>query len=49
MPYTNLLRNSRIIMKRELAGYFGSPVAYVFIVIFSAVDRLFYILHQQLF
>ena len=28
------IRNTRGVIKRELAGYFGSPVAYVFIVIF---------------
>ena len=31
------MRNIRIIAKRELGGYFGTPVAYVFIVIFLAL------------
>ena len=37
----NILRNVRIIMKRELASYFGSPVAYVFIVIFLLLTGFF--------
>lgn len=47
MPNGALLRNTRIIMKRELAGYFGSPVAYVFIVIFLLLTGFFtfYISH----
>jgi ABC-2 type transport system permease protein len=36
-----LLRNTKGIMKRELAGYFGSPVAYVFIVIFLLLCGFF--------
>jgi len=35
------LGNSRGIIKRELAGYFGSPVAYVFIVIFLLLCGFF--------
>lgn len=35
------LKNSRGIIKRELAGYFGSPVAYVFIVIFLLLSGFF--------
>lgn len=35
------LRNSKGIIKRELAGYFGSPVAYVFIVIFLLLSGFF--------
>lgn len=41
MQNGNFLRNIRIIMKRELAGYFGSPVAYVFIVIFLLLSGFF--------
>jgi ABC-2 type transport system permease protein len=41
MQNGNLFRNTRIIMKRELAGYFGSPVAYVFIVIFLLLTGFF--------
>ena len=41
MQYANFVRNSRIIMKRELTGYFGSPVAYVFIVIFLLLTGFF--------
>ena len=35
------LRTTYTIMKRELAGYFGSPVAYVFIVIFLMLSGFF--------
>ena len=35
------LRNTSAITKRELAGYFGSPVAYVFIVIFLLLSGFF--------
>lgn len=35
------LRNTKGIVKRELAGYFGSPVAYVFIVIFMLLCGFF--------
>ncbi len=35
------MRNVWIIAKRELAGYFTSPVAYVFIVIFLLLMRFF--------
>jgi len=35
------LRNIWIIMRRELTGYFGSPVAYVFIVIFLLLIGFF--------
>jgi len=35
------LRNTRVIIKRELAGYFGSPVAYVYIVIFLLLCGFF--------
>ena len=38
---TNFLRNIWAIIKRELAGYFGSPVAYVFIVIFLLLCGFF--------
>jgi len=31
------MRSIRIITRRELAGYFGSPLAYVFIIIFLAL------------
>jgi hypothetical protein len=41
MQNGQFLRNIRIIMKRELAGYFGSPVAYVFIVIFLLLTGFF--------
>ena len=34
-------RNTRGIIRRELAGYFGSPVAYVFIVIFLLLIGFF--------
>ena len=34
MAMMQSLRNLKAIFKRELSGYFGSPVAYVFIVIF---------------
>ncbi len=33
--------NIRAIFKREIAGYFGSPVAYVFIVIFLLLVGFF--------
>jgi len=39
MPRT--LRNTKIILLRELTGYFGSPVAYVFIVIFLMLIGFF--------
>jgi len=35
------LRNTRGVIKRELVGYFGSPVAYVFIVIFVMLCGFF--------
>ena len=35
------LRNTKAIIKRELASYFGSPVAYVFIVIFLLLCGFF--------
>ena len=35
------IRNTKGIIKRELAGYFGSPVAYVFIVIFLVLCGFF--------
>jgi ABC-2 type transport system permease protein len=35
------LRNMKAIIKRELSGYFGSPVAYVFIVIFLLLCGFF--------
>ncbi|MCP4681848.1 MAG: ABC transporter permease subunit [Desulfobacterales bacterium] len=38
---TKFLRNIWAIIKRELAGYFGSPVAYVFIVIFLVLCGFF--------
>ncbi len=38
---TSFLKNTRGIVKRELAGYFGSPVAYVFIVIFLLLSGFF--------
>ena len=37
----DFLRNSAGILKREFAGYFGSPVAYVFIVIFLLLSGFF--------
>jgi ABC-2 type transport system permease protein len=36
-----VLKNTKGIIKRELAGYFGSPVAYVFIVIFLLLCGFF--------
>jgi ABC-2 type transport system permease protein len=33
-----MLREARVVAKRELAGYFSTPVAYVFIVIFLALS-----------
>ncbi len=41
MQNSDFFRNIRIIMKRELSGYFGSPVAYVFIVIFLLLTGFF--------
>lgn len=41
MQDVNVFRNIWIIMKRELAAYFGSPVAYVFIVIFLLLTGFF--------
>ena len=37
----NALRNVWIIAKRELGGYFGTPLAYVFMVIFVALTGTF--------
>jgi ABC-2 type transport system permease protein len=37
----NALRNIQSIAKRELGGYFSSPVAYVFIVIFLLLNGFF--------
>lgn len=38
---SEFLRNMKAIVKRELSGYFGSPVAYVFIVIFLLLCGFF--------
>lgn len=38
---TRTIRNTKGIIKRELAGYFGSPVAYVFLVIFLVLCGFF--------
>lgn len=38
---TRFIKNTRGIIKRELSGYFGSPVAYVFIVIFLIMCGFF--------
>ena len=35
------MRNMGIIFKRELAGYFATPLAYVFIVIFLVMSGIF--------
>ncbi|MFZ0451453.1 MAG: ABC transporter permease subunit [Desulfatiglandaceae bacterium] len=35
------MSNTKAIIKRELSGYFGSPVAYVFIVIFLLLSGFF--------
>ena len=35
------MRNVRIICKRELAGYFGTPIAYVFLAIFVFLGGIF--------
>ncbi|MDL2269039.1 ABC transporter permease [Desulfosarcina sp. OttesenSCG-928-A07] len=40
-PKGNFVRILWAIMKRELAGYFGSPVAYVFLVIFLLLSGFF--------
>jgi len=37
----DFIRNSKAVIQRELAGYFGSPVAYVFIVIFLLLCGFF--------
>jgi ABC-2 type transport system permease protein len=37
----NALRNIKAIMKRELGGYFTSPIAYVFLVIFLLLTGFF--------
>ena len=36
-------------MRRELASYFATPVAYVFIVIFLVLPSLFTLLPRRLF
>ncbi len=41
MKANNSLSNIHAIMKREMAGYFGSPVAYVFLVIFLMLVGFF--------
>src|SRR2546430_12620359 len=42
-PYTTLFRsrNVGIIMRRELASYFATPLAYVFILIFLVLANAF--------
>jgi len=45
---TEAIGNIKCIAKRELGGYFTSPVAYVFIVIFFAADGIFH-LHAGVF
>ena len=37
----SFIKNTKAIVKRELTGYFGSPVAYVFIVIFLILSGFF--------
>jgi len=39
----NAWSNIQSVCKRELTGYFASPVAYVFIVIFLTLIGFFYI------
>ncbi len=36
------LRNIKIIAKRELGGYFNSPLAYIFIVVFLCISSWFF-------
>ena len=38
---TRFAHRTRAIIKRELSGYFGSPVAYVFIIIFLVMSGFF--------
>ncbi|UCG13735.1 MAG: ABC transporter permease subunit [Deltaproteobacteria bacterium] len=38
---SRFVRNTKSIIRRELAGYFGSPIAYVFIVIFLLLSGFF--------
>jgi ABC-2 type transport system permease protein len=38
---STFMSNTKAIVKRELSGYFGSPVAYVFIVIFLLLSGFF--------
>jgi len=38
---STFMSNTKAIIKRELSGYFGSPVAYVFIVIFLLLSGFF--------
>lgn len=40
-PKSSFIPMIRTLMKRELAGYFGSPVAYVFLVIFLLLSGFF--------
>lgn len=42
-------RNTMGILKREFAGYFGSPVAYVFIVIFLLLNGFFTFMVSRFF
>jgi ABC-2 type transport system permease protein len=35
------VRNVRIIARRELGAYFGTPLAYIFVVIFVALTGAF--------
>ncbi len=35
------MRNTMVVFRRELAGYFGTPVAYVFLIIFLALSGYF--------
>ena len=37
-----------IIIKREFASYFATPIAYVFILIFLMLSGVFYLLYRQL-
>jgi ABC-2 type transport system permease protein len=41
MRAKEVLSNTKAVLKRELSGYFGSPVAYVFIVIFLLLVGFF--------
>ena len=39
------MRNTMVIARREFAGYFNSPIAYIFIIVFLLLTGLLFMLN----